>query len=46
MTPFEELLAAIRLKNSWGKNELIQLIALILAKHTKGVNYETPSHLY
>lgn len=35
MTPWEELLATIETKNSWGKNEIKMLIALILAKHTK-----------
>jgi hypothetical protein len=31
MTPFETLLKAVQTKNSWGKNELILLIATILA---------------
>ena len=35
MTPWEELLAVIETKNSWGKLELFKLISLILAKHTK-----------
>ena len=35
MTPWEELLVAIETKNSWGKNEIKNLVALILAKHTK-----------
>ena len=34
MTPFEELIAIIETKNSWGKNELLRVIALILAKHS------------
>ena len=35
MTPWEELLAAIETKNSWGKNEIKMLVAFILAKHAK-----------
>lgn len=32
MTPFQVLLQTIQTKNSWGKNELILLIATILAE--------------
>lgn len=32
MTPFELLLQAVQTKNSWGKNELVLLIATILAQ--------------
>lgn len=35
MTAWEELIEAIKTKNSWGKNELLILIAAILAKHQK-----------
>lgn len=36
MNIIQELLKIIETKNSWGKNELIQEITKLLAKHYKG----------
>ncbi len=35
MTVIQELLEEIKKKNTWGKNELVALIAEVLARHTK-----------